>query len=469
MLTNDFENILSKITRSSDQVDKNYKVLNFNEDFIYKVERKIPDYILAIPDNDKITINSLYEKLLKILTLKNHVATPQICKILIGLFYLTKEYTSKEITNVQIFNNILLNINSIKLRQIIFLPISRENNGNYFSYDCFDFQIGKTDFDKLKYQTERCGSDVYDRSIKKYRNNITIERTARKIKCIDVFSLDINTKKLNENDIILLQHLIEEYFYKNSDFYNIEMIDTFQKQQDLYYALSTYKLSKSIINFSSFNLNFFYDFSTPHKGWCTPAERILSANIDYEMKWKKNYDNFINYFKINNNIKEKQNWNLIKNFSYFMRLGMDLPDPESLKLNANLGSGYIHFIVALEMVFGSNNEQVIKRIATLETIYMKNEYKKNYDLIKLLINNRNSYIHKGFKINETDYKKLELICRTILMWILNLNKHYSDFDIDKICKKIDAVNALIISDQEIPKNLIEELFINNMSVEENFY
>ena len=55
------------------------------------------------------------------------------------------------------------------------------------------------------------------------------------------------------------------------------------------------------------------------------------------------------------------------------------------------------------------------------------------------------------------------------MWILNLNKHYSDFDIDKICKKIDAVNALIISDQEIPKNLIEELFINNMSVEENFY
>lgn len=69
----------------------------------------------------------------KILASKNHVATPQISKILIGLFNLTKEYSSKEI-NVQIFNNILLKINSIKLRQIIFLPISRENNGNYFSF-----------------------------------------------------------------------------------------------------------------------------------------------------------------------------------------------------------------------------------------------------------------------------------------------------------------------------------------------
>ena len=152
-----------------------------------------------------------------------------------------------------------------------------------------------------------------------------------------------------------------------------------------------------------------------------------------------------------------------------MRLGMDLPDPDSLNLNANLGTGYIHFIVALEMIFGSNNDILLKRIATLETIYLNDEYKKNYDLIKSLINNRNNYIHKGLKINEVDYKKLELICRTILMWILNLNKYYSDFDIDKLCKKIDAVNALIVSDQQIPNNLIDELFIKNMTVEESLY
>ena len=31
-----------------------------------------------------------------------------------------------------------------------------------------------------------------------------------------------------------------------------------------------------------------------------------------------------------------------------------------LNLNANLGTGYIHFIVALEMIFGSNNDILLK-------------------------------------------------------------------------------------------------------------
>jgi hypothetical protein len=464
MLTKEFESFLDQITRNFNEKDEKFLLLDIGKFFTGKAERNLPDCKIAIPKDVLIDINSFKKKLNKILISKDHIVTNRILEVFIAIFLLVKEHSKKELKNIEIFNNIISSIESIKLNQYIFLPYPKTTEDGTFNFDFFDFEIGNTNFDKLKYKTERLGSDVYESYIKKNKSNISIERKTINIKALSVY--DIRTKSLinNINDHLLFNYLIEDYFYNISEILNLKFIDDFEKQQDLYYALTTFRLDPNFITHSNLGLNIFFDFKNTKLGWCTPSGTVRTINLDYKMPWKENINFYKNYF-IDNQIKTKKNWKLIENFSYFMRIGMEAP--KTNKLNPQLGSGYIHFLVSLELIFGNFYDLLIERLATLETLSKKDNYADNYKKVKHLIGKRGLYIHKGEEIHSKDFIELELICRSVLIWLVNLNKYNDTFEIKEICKKIDAINALIKTKTPIHDTLINDLCIN-FSVKEDY-
>jgi len=475
MIPKEFENFLSLISRNKPSEEKDYLCFDniFNE-LRYKYENKedtynfpnFPKFKIWIPKNYEIKYESVLEKIYKTLRAKSHFNNLGIVEMFLFIFCILKEYSNEKLTNVEIFNNLISLIKDTELSQYYFLNLKKEVSNTKFEYDFFDFKIGNIDFDKIKYKSIKAGSwDVYERYIDNKKNNLTIERKSRKIKTLSIWEFDkyfkLNPKNpllQNSEDGKILHFLINEYFYRMEYVLNYDFLKNFEIEQDLYYSLSSFRFPISILKNQSTKLNIFFNIGESKHGWCVPGELEEKSFIDYMTPWKKNLNEGIAFFGLEN-IKAQKNWPLIKSFTKFVSLGLAIPSNNKY-ITQDLGSAYMHFIIAFEILFESNQVKLSERLAVIVSFNKRKMYEENLKLISNLLEQRNEYIHSGVNIEIKDYEDLATITKTILFWILNLNKKNELFDIKEINTKLDAISAIYQTKNNPPEALIEPLYFD---------
>ena len=475
MLTNNFEEFLTLIKRVADkdldQDQDKYLILSeiIRPESAYNPDPQnnyflsnLPEYKICIPKNLNIKVSSFLEKIYKILLQNNHAVSYEIIEIFISLFALLKEYSESKLTQVDIFNNLFRLIETSELSQYVFLNFSKEK----YDYEFFDFKVGNLNFDKIKYKSLKAGSpDVYEIIAEKEKNNLSIERKAQIVNILSFyqfrkfFKLDFIPPSIKgSSDNKLLYYLLNEYFFRLSNVFHVILCNDFERQQNLYHSLSTYLFQSKILNENVRTLNIFFNVGSSKHGWCSPGMRGLIKKFDYDMPWKNKLDKTINNFNLKN-IKSKKNWSLIEKYSKFISLGMKISNFNDYT-KTELGPGYIHYILSLELIFGNDHNKLIKRVALVYILMRNKDYKEYSKFISKLLKKRSEYIHNGIEIQRDDFVQLEIISRSILLWLINANKINENFNINELCKKIDAACALLESDSKIPSKLIEDLYFS---------
>lgn len=455
----EFKEILSYLTRV-DPKNEDYSSIIIKDSNNARtangtVFKKSP-VLLWYKKDSRITIESLIIKINSELKRISHVTGEQIARAIL----LLNTYIDDS-NKLDTLNDLISLHTSCEVSQYCLLANAATD---IFTPVLFgDYEFSNLDEKRFEYKCHKAGSDYYELYGAELPNKPSIERKRFNTIIINFHEIiqKINFKRQTEfldNCLLYFESVSNSLFEK--------FWDDFNQQQDMQISAGLGILPERFFRerAGAQTISIFLKIPVEGKnrGYVVPLQIgnfYLSMNNDFAKNISQLHGSLETDYLINNNHNEEI-IQTFKTFCKFVAKGYKYLDDKKED------EGFLHFIIALDLVFGDKNEStqtVTKRTALLTHIQSKTDYKKQGKKINELYDLRSRYVHQGIPIKANIINETKGICLIIFYSILRLNKYWvkknESLTIDLWKKKIDFACSSLEAGIELQTSLKSEIGI----------
>jgi len=137
------------------------------------------------------------------------------------------------------------------------------------------------------------------------------------------------------------------------------------------------------------------------------------------------------------------------------------------KWDDSLDDAFVHFIIALDLIFGKSDKSVApvsKRTAAITYQKAKVKFDRQVDRIRDLYDERSKYVHRGQSPNTNLICEAESICDEVLLCLLRLQKNEQQrplVNVDNWIKNLDLIAAILEAGKTPDSDLFAECGISS--------
>lgn len=406
----------------------------------------------------KLSMDSLLKKIKAELESITHPASDQIAKTILLLFISYREGRSG---NVESINQILSKHNVCEASQYFILPDATGNDFVPISFG--DFSIERLDARRFEYKCQKAGSDFF----MLYRKDITDKPSIERRK--------YSTTVINSHELIEeVNYKYQDYFFKDTLLYfeavSASLFESFwydfNEQQNLHISAGLPVFQDRVLRekLRSQNVTIFTKLPVKgvHRGYVVPLQiGFYQIRMSYDLgpSIRRFYESIHHEYSFEN-FKNNEVHQTFKTFCRFVARAY-----RHLEEN-KMDEGFLHFIIALDLVFGDKNESTksVGNRCALLTMTSQDSYSLRKKKISELYDIRSKYVHAGLSVKKENIEEAKEICKRIVYCFLRLQTFWSqkieEFTIDQWKRKIDYACSAIEADETIAESLKGEIGIS---------
>ncbi|HVR55651.1 MAG TPA: hypothetical protein VMT72_02340 [Pseudolabrys sp.] len=416
----------------------------------------------------KIGFERLLEQVAKQLEFARHPKPEEFALFALALSRLLR---GKEGTSIARANIVL---DSVSDADVTLYYVITPAFPDFYKFEIPPFRLGRLRSDKLKYRSDKAGSDYYGRYSEFFREAWAIEREPKKVRVID---------SMRFRDLIfggpLLGHERDGWEYRAWDaltngyfsILNRVLFNDFWAElisaQDALLALGATYFDPQAIRSSIFQnqqVAVFLNLGTPQGGYVAPAGTGL-PNIDLA-------NTHVKIPQLLGELRDQYGFqqfdasplhSTIKLFASF------LARARRHQLSGLVDEALVHFVIALELIFGVREgiqRSVSERVALITFQGSGRSYEQQRDWINDVYDLRSRYVHKGLKIaDNAPVQQTYELCADVFRCLLRLQAALPNPDqrgaeaLDKWLSLLDFLSKGIIAGKTISPKDFEEVHI----------
>jgi hypothetical protein len=408
-------------------------------------------------NNSKLTIHSLIRKIESELKSIGHISNEQIAKTILLLFVY---YKNGKQNNIELFNELISNHVSCEVSQYFILPNSTQTDFVPISFG--EFTIARLDSRRFKYKCEKAGSDFFSLYSGDIVDKPSIERKKYNTIVINCHKLisNVNYKFQDEffrKTLLYFESvsaaLFEDFWYNFNEQQNLHISVGFAVFQDRYFREML--RSQNITIFTKIPVN------GVHRGYVVPIQVgffQLTMSYDLGPSIIEFYSSLKRQFLFSK-FGSNEIHQTFKTFCRFVSKGYRYLE------ESRIDEGFLHFIIALDLVFGDKNESTKSVSNRCAVLVMKNSdnYNSKKKKVNELYDSRSKYVHAGLPVNREHIDEAKEICKQIVFCFLRLQAYWvqknNDFSIEQWKKKIDYAWSALEAEEVISDSLRMEIGI----------
>lgn len=320
-----------------------------------------------------------------------------------------------------------------------------------WSFSMPPFSLGKTDIAKIKYQSERAGSDFADRYAESLVGRYAISRPAVPVRVVDGWS-SVNlawplARPTGQGSLIY--RLTDRYFHLLSAAYFDEFWGLFDDVQDILVAAGAPYLDQRGLRtyFTNQQFTIFLNCGRHRAGWVAPNGGMIKVDwCNVHDRIPKKLSELRTEYAFDG-LKDAESHNLLRQFSKFFARG------KRHLLDGRSDEGFLHLIIALDLALGDKQQstaKITKRAAALVSRSSGSRYEDEERKIRDLYGQRSRYVHEGRSVSEDKLVEVERVCEVVLKSLLRLQAKTGDAgrvatwqkDLDYVVGAIEAGRPL---------------------------
>jgi hypothetical protein len=290
-----------------------------------------------------------------------------------------------------------------------------------WSFSLPPFSLGKLDVAKIKYQSERAGSDFANRYVENLAGRYAVSRPAVPVRVIDgwtSFSLPWPFSRPTGHKSMLYA-LTDRYFHLLSAAYFDEFWSQFDDVQDILVAAGAPYLDQRGLRtyFTHQQFTIFLNCGPRRAGWVAPNGGMIKVDwSNVHVRIPKKISELRTEYAFDG-LMDTESHNLLRQFAKFFARG------KRHLMDGRKDEGFLHLIIALDLVLGDKQQstaKITKRAAALVGYSSGNSYGDEEKKIRDLYGQRSRYVHEGRSVGEDKIVELEGVCDVVLKSLLRL-------------------------------------------------
>ena len=353
--------------------------------------------------NTKISFARLNEDIAKQLADAGHPMSDEFSLFLLAFARLMPDHLGSAASRL---NSVLASVSDADVTlYFIILPAFPE----FYQFEIPPFRLGRLRSDKLKYRSDRAGSDYYGRYRDAFRDAWAIERDPKTVRVLDLMSI-----RHRIFDVPLLGRERERWVYQAWDaltngYFSVQnqvLFNAFWAElvtaQDALLALGAAYFDPQTVRSSIFQnqqVAVFLNLGAAKTGYVAPAGvgfvHIDLANIHVQVP------------QLLDKLKEQYGFrqfdtsplhSSIRLFTSFVARA------RRHQLSGHTDEALLHFIIALELIFGvreSIQRSVAERVGLLTFRQAGRSFEQQRGWINKIYDLRSRYVHDGTKLTDT--------------------------------------------------------------------
>jgi hypothetical protein len=359
----------------------------------------------------QISWQALVKRVQEELRNRKHKASVLLAQAIIAVYCL---HPKKEEAPVESFNWMLDRILDAQLIQFFILVTEPPRTLARFSFG--SFTLGALNSDRLASRSRRAGSDYHDRYGRSHLGKFTIERGTIPARIVDWHSMRTLFVQ-HKDDSGVWDRALHGYFSALSQEYFEDFWSDFVESQALSIALGAPYLAPQVFKLipQSSSISIFiaegWGHVAPH---FAPTVLIDLVSADKRFKQIETELESVYHFAGFTDTDQHQT---IKSYASFIGKG------KQHLVAGNLGEGYLHHIIALDLVFGSE-ESISKTVTERVAMIVHKPLELTFDAaLRLMIqaySARSKYVHEGRSVSPTMISEVERITREVTLCLLRL-------------------------------------------------
>lgn len=404
----------------------------------------------------RIKIDSLIQKINSELKNINHITGNQIASAIL----LLNTYSNDE-SKLNALNNLISSHASSEVSQYYILQNAATD---YFAPVSFgDFELSNLDAKRFAYKCQKTGSDYYELYGAELADKPCLARKRFSAIIINFHEV-IQGISLNKQHDYIDKCLL--YFESVSNSFFEKFWNDFSEQQDVQISAGLGVIHERYFKerAGSQTISIFLKIPVHGKnnGYVVPLQIgtfQLSMTKDFASNITKLRTSLKEEYFYDNN-RDEEIIQTFKIFSKFVAKAYRYLDDKKAD------EGFLHFIIALDLVFGDKNEStqtVSKRTALLTYSDSKTDYFNHKKKINEMYDLRSKYVHQGISVANSIIDETKNICLVVFYSILRVNKYWvnkeESFTIDLWKKKIDLACSSLEAGVELQTSLKSEIGI----------
>jgi hypothetical protein len=392
---------------------------------------------------------SLVKRIQAELIYRGHKSKESVVYVLLCIYCLLPE---KSVNPVESLNWILDKILSTNLTQFYILPGQTPAEFQRFAFG--QFTIGTLNASRLESRSRKAGSDYYARYYTSLLGKLTIERDSAPVKALDCRSIkdSISRYQYSTSD---WNRFVEAYYWSLSEEYWDECWEVFFTSQSLLIAAGApvlrprlFQMVPGVVPVSIVLSEEWGHVSPGLLGHITMdfggVDKIYPATAE-RLKRQYGFEGFTS-----NDLHRT----LQAYASFVARAELHLAE-------ANVDEAFMHYVIALDVVFGSEQsiaQTVSERVAMIVCRTIGMSFRDAVSAISKAYGVRSKYVHEGHPVKGEMIDQIKVICREVLHCLLRLQRS-NDMRIDQWLSNLDYFVASVeanraIADQELNDNEI---------------
>jgi hypothetical protein len=419
----------------------------------------------------KISFPRLLDKVAKQLGEHGHPKSDEVALFVIALARLMPNHVGSAVARLNIVLSSVCDAD-VSLYYIITPNVFYD----FYQFEMPPFHLGRLRSDKLKYRSDKAGSDYYGRYSDRFRDAGAVERDPKPVRVLDMMSfrhriLDVPILDSKRDFRVRAWNAItDEYFQVTKSMLFDEFWEEFTATQDPLLSLGAQYFDPQTMRSPIFQFEqvaIFLNLGLAEMGYVAPSRRSgFNVNLGTlhlqvpqllgELKAKYGFKHF----------DTTPLHSSIKLFASFVARA------HRHHLNSHIEEALLHYITALELIFGVREtiqKSVAERVAILTFRHFGYSFDQQRRWIEKIYHLRSRYVHEGTKLNHEqdidDVRHLYALCQEVFRCLLRLQAARSDISqrqknaLDEWVNLLDFLAKGLIAERQIDESQLKEAFI----------
>lgn len=391
--------------------------------------------------SDGLTLDAIRDRIQKELQQRGHSESEPIAGCVLAIA--TLAHPNERLTYL---NTILDSVTTADLTQIVVLPTLNELK---YRVRFGSFEIAPLDLDRLRYRSERAGSDFFELWGDRLARRLAIERDFHQVK---VIPFPTSSPLVRGSNIAEFRELVDHYFSEVAVRHFDDFWLRWREDQELLNAMDTAYFPERIFRYfpGTDNVSVFANIGGTGHGWVSPGAQMLELNLArtdtrvpaalQQLRDEYAFEGF-GAGELDTTLR-----------SYVRMLARARQHMhEGLRDEAVL-----HLVIALDLLFGerdASTRNVSARASAACTAAQISLYSESARRIGRLYDARSRYVHQGQPFPSEVIAVAEETCATVLRVLLRLHRRAAveqdTIKLESWLAALDFVKAAAIAGVEI--------------------
>jgi hypothetical protein len=392
---------------------------------------------------------SLVKRIQAELIYRGHKSKELVVYALLCVYCLDPEKSGNPVESL---NWILDKVVSMNLTQFYILPGQTPAEFHRFTFG--EFTIGTLNADRLESRSRKAGSDYYLRDYKHLFGRLTVERNSAPGKMLDWRPIkdSISRYQYSKSD---WSRFVEAYYWSLSNEYWDEFWEVFFTSQSILIAAGApvirprlFQMIRGAVPVSI--------FLSEEWGHVSPGfvDHLTIDLLGVDKKFPATAERLKREYGFEGFASNDLHRTLQAYASFVARAELHLAE-------ANLDEAFLHYVIALDLVFGGEQsiaQTVSERVAMIVYRPIGMSFRDAVSAISKAYGVRSKYVHEGRPVKGEMIDQIKVICREVLHCLLRVQRS-NDMGIDQWLSNLDYFVASVEANRAIAN---EELNINGI-------